>query len=69
MQCPACNVPLKKGDRVGVPLQFCDRCGGAWVDLYNLDMMLFRTQPEGTADREEDGSDLETVPRLEPRRR
>jgi Zn-finger nucleic acid-binding protein len=67
MQCPLCNLPLKKGDRAGVALLFCERCGGAWLDLFHLDLILYRTKPKAKVDEEH--SDLEVSSGAEARRR
>jgi len=69
MQCPVCKVPMKKGNRAGVALEFCSDCGGAWLDLFHLDLMLYRTKPNADQEQDTDGSDLEVAARGEPRRR
>jgi Zn-finger nucleic acid-binding protein len=57
MQCPQCDIPLKKGDRAGVTLKYCGRCGGAWLDLFHLDLILYRAKPNGAPEPAAEGSE------------
>jgi Zn-finger nucleic acid-binding protein len=45
MQCPICQLPLNQGERAGIALEFCAQCGGAWLDLFQLDLILYRSNP------------------------
>lgn len=61
MQCPICHLPLTQGERAGIALEFCTQCGGAWLDLFQLDLILYRTNTAQRHQPEEKESDLQTA--------
>lgn len=76
MQCPICQLPLTQGERAGIALEFCAECGGAWLDLFQLDLILYRTNPNQRHEHErheheheEQESDLQTTTARVPTRR
>ncbi len=40
MNCPACNVELRMGDRLGIELDYCPQCRGIWLEKGKLDRIL-----------------------------
>jgi Zn-finger nucleic acid-binding protein len=42
MNCPACNIELKMGDRQGVEINYCPTCRGIWLDRGGLDKIIDR---------------------------
>lgn len=46
MKCPVCNVPLMPSDRQEVPIDFCPRCWGIWLDRGELDQIISRTSAD-----------------------
>jgi Zn-finger nucleic acid-binding protein len=51
-----------------VAIEWCSRCRGAWLDLFQLDLILHRIRrPEQAEARNDDGSDTE-LPAAPPER-
>jgi Zn-finger nucleic acid-binding protein len=42
MNCPACNIELKMGDRQGVEVNYCPTCRGVWIERGGLDKIIDR---------------------------
>jgi Zn-finger nucleic acid-binding protein len=42
MDCPVCNVQLKKAERQGVEINYCPDCRGVWIDHGGLDKLIDR---------------------------
>jgi len=42
MNCPACNVELKMGDRQSVEVNYCPTCRGVWLERGALDKIIDR---------------------------
>ncbi len=42
MQCPRCSNPLTEARRVGISIDVCTRCGGAWLDHGELTRIAAR---------------------------
>jgi len=70
VRCPECGAPLKGGERAGVAIEWCTQCGGAWMDLFQLDLILHRVRPRQDAEaRPDKGSDTEQPAAVGPRRK
>ncbi len=47
MNCPACNIELKMGDRQGVEINYCPTCRGVWLERGALDRVIERCMGAG----------------------
>ena len=49
MSCPVCRVPLAMSDRQGIEIDYCPQCRGVWLDRGELDKIIERSAPQGSA--------------------
>lgn len=49
MRCPSCDTPLTAREFHGVTIDVCPKCGGAWLDRGELEMLA--RVDEGNAKR------------------
>ena len=40
MECPACNLPMMIVEYDGVEIDYCDACGGIWLDAEELELLF-----------------------------
>ncbi|MFE6868977.1 zf-TFIIB domain-containing protein [Kitasatospora sp. NPDC057692] len=40
MSCPRCEGPMAAFQRAGIPVQYCQQCGGVFLDVSALDRIV-----------------------------
>ena len=62
MKCPRCKVNLSSATKLGVTIDYCPKCEGAWLDKGEIEKIsekLIPTALNKNGEKETSGSDFE----------
>jgi Zn-finger nucleic acid-binding protein len=52
MKCPECNVDLLMGERLTVPIDYCPKCRGIWLEKGRIEQLTGSSQGREPQDRD-----------------